>query len=222
MADTPVRSNASPGTTLVTLLCDVVAPVGGYYLLRAFGVDELWALLLSGLPPAARVVFSLVKHRKVDGMGLFVLFIVGLSVLTAVISGDPRTLLIRSGWVSLLGSVWMFTSLVVGHRPTTYQATIALLPNRAEALEHFWETRPRFRQMWRRLTVIWGFGTLVGGLLNVLMAYTLPIDSVPALDTTLQVASIVILQVITQLMQRREGTMRETFAGGNHVGAAST
>jgi hypothetical protein len=65
--------------------------------------------------------------------------------------------------------------------------------------------------MWRRLTVIWGFGTLAGCLLNILMAYTLPIDSVPALDTALQVASFVLLQVITQVMLRREGTFGEIW-----------
>lgn len=212
MTQNPGTSSTPRGATLVTLLCDVAAPVGGYYLLRAFGVDELWALILSGLPPAVRVVFSLVKHRKLDGMGLFVLFIVALSVGTALISGDPRTLLIRGGWVSLLIAIWMFASLVVGRRPTTYQTTIALVPNRADTLEHFWATRPGFRRMWRRLTVLWGFGTLAGCLLNILMAYTLPVDSVPALDTTLQVASFVVLQVITQLMMRREGTMGEVWA----------
>ena len=48
------------------LLIDIGAPVGGYYLLRAFGVVPVWALLLSGLPPALRVLYTAVTRRRVD------------------------------------------------------------------------------------------------------------------------------------------------------------
>jgi hypothetical protein len=215
--DRGMTENAAPakpssgGGLAVTLLCDVVSPVAGYYVLRALGVSETWSLILSGLPPAAKVLVTLLRRRKIDGMGVFVLFIVGLSLVTAVLSGDPRTLLVRGGWVSLLIAAWMFGSLVFTRRPTTYQATIALLPGRADALEHFWETRPSFRRVWRVLAVVWGCGTLVGCALNILMAYTLPVDSVPALDTGLQIGSFVVLQVITQILLHREGTMREVW-----------
>ena len=52
------------GKSLVALLVDIAAPLGGYYLLRAFDVPPIWALTLSGLPPALRVLYLAVRHRR--------------------------------------------------------------------------------------------------------------------------------------------------------------
>jgi hypothetical protein len=44
------------------------------------------------------------------------------------------------------------------------------------------------------------------------MAYTLPVDAVPGLDTGLWIAMFVALQVITQIALHRVGAMRMVFA----------
>jgi intracellular septation protein A len=201
-------------TTLVSLGCDIVLPVAGYYALRGLGVSEVWSLILSGLPPSARVLFSLIRHRKLDGMAVFVLLVLVLNLGTAAISGDARTLLIRSGWVSLPLASWMLGSLFVGRRPMTFQAALSLIPNKADQLESLYQAKPGFRRLWRRLAVIWGVAILAGCVANIVMAYTLPVDSVPALDTLLQVGSFVLLQVATQILLHREGTMRTLWSPG--------
>jgi len=211
VAEAPKNSVRS---TLVSLGCDIVLPVAGYYALRALGVSEVWSLILSGLPPSARVVFSLVRHRKLDGPATFVLLVLVLNLGTAAISGDARTLLIRSGWVSLPLASWMLGSLFLGRRPMTFQAAVALLPGRAGQLESLYDEKPGFRRVWRRLAVIWGVAILAGCVANIVMAYTLPVDSVPALDTLLQVGSFVLLQIATQILLHREGTMRTLWSRG--------
>lgn len=200
------------GKSVWALLFDIGAPVGGYYLLRAFDVAPLWALTLSGLPPALRVLYLALRHRRLDGMGLFVLFIVGIGLVTSLMTGDARLMLIRGAWFSVLIGVWMLASLRLGRRPTTYQATLALLPGRTAVLEARWADTPSFRRVWRVLTVVWGVGGLVHSGLSVAMAYTLPVDSVPGLDTVLSIASFVALQVVTQVMLAREGTMNRLWA----------
>ena len=40
----------------------------------------------------------------------------------------------------------------------------------------------------------------------------LPVDSVPGLDTVLSIASFVVLQVVTQVLLAREGTMNRMWA----------
>jgi hypothetical protein len=199
------------GDMLVTLLCDLVGPVGGYYLLRAFAVAPVWALTLSGLPPALRVLYLAARHRRVDGMGVFVLAIVAIGFLTSVLTGDARLQLVRGAWFSVLIGVWMLASLWIGRRPTTYQATLALLPGRAGALEARWADTPSFRRVWWVLTVVWGAGGLLHSGLSIAMAYTLPVDVVPGLDTALSIGSFVVLQVVTQLLLAREGTMRRLW-----------
>ena len=99
------------GDMLGTLLFDLAAAVGGYYLLRAFGVAPVWALTLSGLPPALRVLYPAARHRRVDGMGVFVLLIVAVSLATTLLTGDARLQLVRGAWFSVLIGVWMLASL---------------------------------------------------------------------------------------------------------------
>ncbi|WP_410667320.1 VC0807 family protein [Amycolatopsis sp. cmx-4-68] len=199
---------------LVTLLCDIAAPVGGYYLLRAFDVAPIWALTFGGLPPALRVLYLAARHRRVDGMGVFVLLIVATGLATTLLTGDARLQLVRGAWFSVLAGLWMLASLRWGRRPTTYQATLALVPGRASALEARWADTPSFRRVWQVLTVVWGIGGLLHSGVSIVMAYTLPVDVVPGLDTVLSIVSFVVLQVVTQVLLAREGTMRRLWARG--------
>src|SRR6266576_1107249 len=102
------------------LLCDIVEHVAGYYLLRAFGVVPIWALALRGLPPAVRVGYTAVRLRRLDGMGAFVLAIVGVGLATSLFTGDARLMLVRGAWFSVLIGVWMLASLVLSRQPVTY------------------------------------------------------------------------------------------------------
>lgn len=51
--------------------------------------------------------------------------------------------------------------------------------------------------MWSVATAMWGIGLILDAAARVLMAFTLPPDSVPGLGTVLYVATVVILNVVT-------------------------
>ncbi|QRP45846.1 VC0807 family protein [Amycolatopsis sp. FDAARGOS 1241] len=189
--------------SVFALLVDVGAPVGGYYLLRAAGLVPVWALLLSGLPPALRVLYRAVRRRRVDGMGLFVLAIVAVSVLTALFTGDARLLLVRNAWFSTLAGFWLPASLLFGRRPVTYEAARALLPGKGAQLDEAWAERPAFRRVWH----VWGVGGLAHSGVSIGIAYPLPVDDVSALDTVVSIGFFVLLQVVTQVLLVREGTI---------------
>lgn len=203
----------------LTVLFDVLLPAGSYYALRAAGLSELVALLLSGTAPALHTAHTMIRHRRVDMIGLFVVALLLLGAAGSLISGSPRLALARNGWFTALAAAWMLCTLAT-RRPFTYRALEALLPGRAAHLDRLWRTEPRFRGVWRGLTWLWGVGLLVDAALRVLMAYTLPVDSVPALDGALYVATYVLLQVITHVALHRTGTLRMVFAEGPAAGAA--
>ncbi|MDX6369127.1 MAG: hypothetical protein QOG93_629 [Gaiellaceae bacterium] len=50
------------------------------------------------------------------------------------------------------------------------------------------------------------------------MAYTLPIDAVPGLDTALWLGMFIVLQIITQIALHRTGAMRMVFATSRNDG----
>ncbi|MDX6679879.1 MAG: hypothetical protein QOE31_3931 [Solirubrobacteraceae bacterium] len=207
-------SSARPRNTLrgaATLVVDLLLPVALFYALRAAGVSQVAALLLAGTPPAVRVSVVFARTRRLDAIGALVLASVVVGVLSSVVQGDARTLLVRNALLGVPFALWMFASLRA-RRPLAYEVSKALLPTKEQAFERVWAAEPGFRRVWRRLTVLWGCGTLLHSAASVVMAYTLSVDAVPGLETALWVGMFVVLQVITQIALHRTRAMRMVFS----------
>ncbi|MGW3276252.1 VC0807 family protein, partial [Streptomyces kronopolitis] len=57
---------------------------------------------------------------------------------------------------------------------------------------------------------------------RVIMAYTLPVDTVPALDGVLYFVTYLVLQVITHIVLHKSGVFRQLFPGRGRRPARST
>ena len=77
-----------------------------------------------------------------------------------------------------------------------------------EGWDSVWERFPLFRHVWRVLTVVWGIGLLADAAIRVIVAYTLPVDLVPAANGIQYAVVYVVLQVISRVHLRRSGLMR--------------
>jgi len=184
---TPATRARSRTSLLIAMLVDFALPVLVFYGLRAAGVDQWWALLLSGVVPAGTVVARFVRTRTVDFVALFVLSVVALSLGVSAMSGDPRTMLIRDAWGGLLGGligVWLLASVVVG-RPALMVMFRAFViakvgPEGARAWASRWETDRGFRRGLRLLTFVWGCATILNVVVTLVAAYVLPLDLAPA------------------------------------------
>ena len=71
--------------------------------------------------------------------------------------------------------------------------------------EQLWERLPGFRRIWRVATVLWGLALLGDAALRVLMAYNLPVDTVPALSTPMYTATSIVLLLVTNTYYRFTG-----------------
>ncbi|OEV03725.1 hypothetical protein AN216_10590 [Streptomyces oceani] len=206
----PAAQNAGRGEFAMTLLCDLVLPLGLFYVFRAAGLSQLVALLLSATPPALHTLYTMVRHRRVETIGVFVLGIVILSSAVSVISGDPRAVLVRGAVLTGLIALWILSTVLLA-RPFVFRALEALLPGKRQVLDQLWREDPDFRSVWQRITVLWGLGLLADAVIRVIMAYTLPVDSVPAIEGVLYIVTWIALQVVTQLWLSRTGTLRKIF-----------
>src|SRR5690606_28382061 len=94
-------------------------------------------------------------------------------------------------------------------RPLAYQFTRPLLEGRlgmqGPPWEVLWEREPRFRRIWRVSSVMWAVATLADAVLRVVMAYTLPVNSVPALQMGLFIVTGLLMQVVTNVYYMRAG-----------------
>ncbi|WP_410629573.1 VC0807 family protein [Amycolatopsis sp. cmx-4-83] len=177
---------------LTMLLRDVALPMALYYVLRFFGVDALWALLVGAVPPVLRTGYVLARHRRIDPVSAFVLTVLLINCAVAVFSGDARLLLVRSAWITLPLGVALLGSLLVGRRPLLFRVACTFRPERAGELEQLWGRSSAFRQRWRSATLWWGAGCVLLACAVVVMAFTLPVDVVPFLETALTVVAVVL------------------------------
>ncbi|WP_063785010.1 VC0807 family protein [Streptomyces sp. TP-A0356] len=212
----PDASSAGWGF-VVTIVADMIIPTALYYIMRGTGLSEIASLLLSGAAPTAHTLYSAVRHRRLDAIGVFVIALLIGGTAASLITASPRIILARSGLVTACAGIWLLVTLATA-QPFTYRALKSLLPGRTARLDHLWETDGGFRRVWRSLTTLWGLGLMVDALARVFMAYSLPVDAVPALDSALYAGTWLVLQIITQITLYRTGTLAKVFP---HRGTAA-
>lgn len=197
-----------------TLTADVAAPLAVFYLLHALGVADVPALLASAVPPLLHAVYAATRERRADPIALLVLAATLLSLLVSLLgSGGPRELLARGAWLTAPFGLWTLAS-AWARRPLCFVVSRSLLASRGEVMDRLWDTDPRFRRAWRAITVVWGLAALLDSAARIVMAATLPVALVPALDTALTVATIVALQPLTWFFLARSGCWQLLFGRG--------
>ena len=188
-AGTPARCRRHP---LVGLLgAGLVLPFALYYGLRLAGAEPWVALVLGGLAPLLRVLGAAARTRRLDRLGAFTLSVLALNTAVGLITADARLLMALGGWLTALLGAWLLTSLA-GGRSALFDATVALMPAEGAARwRHDWEQDPVFRRIFRVMTAGWGAAFLIATGARAVMAYTLPVDAVPAAAAALLLVLLV-------------------------------
>lgn len=182
---------------------NLVAPAAVFYGLRALGVDQWWALLLGVLPPSIRALYTVIKQRRIDTLAVFTLSILVLSVGMSFVSGSPRFLLAKDGWMTAAAGTWMLITLA--RVPFIFQVTRTFLTGEAgERAEIKWRDSPTYRHVLQRITAMWGVALVIDAGVRVVLAYTLPVDQVPLISGLQYAGLYVTLEVITRVYARRK------------------
>jgi hypothetical protein len=190
---------------------DVGAPIGMYYLLHGLGMSVFLALLIAAVLPGITSVYQVIRSGRLDGLGLFMVSITVASALAALVSGSPRFLLAKDGLVTAFGGAWLLAT-ARAQQPVTFSFARALLEGRVgphgESWDLLWARLPGFRRLWRVAAVIWGATVIADAVLRFVMAYTMPVNLVPALNGAQWGVLFVALQVVTNVYYHRAGLYR--------------
>ncbi|MEU9992967.1 VC0807 family protein [Streptomyces sp. NPDC048045] len=200
IVDKHMRS--SNGPLLQSLGLNVVAPLAVFYGLRAAGVGLWWAVLASAVPPLVEGVLTVVRERRVGMLGVLVLSLVILGAALSAVTGSARFMFAKDGWMTgVVGLVFLGS---LRGQPIIYRilSSVARGDRRAQ-VERSWEASPTFRHVMRLLTVVWGVGLLLDSVVRVVLAYTLPIDSVMLWTSLQYVALFVSLEIFSRRYGRK-------------------
>ncbi|MEC3918344.1 VC0807 family protein [Nocardia sp. CDC160] len=171
------------------LLLELILPLGAYYGLRAAGVNPWAALVAPALLTLGFLAYDGLRHRRVDGVALFTLLMIVVGTAVSVVTGDPRTLLVRDSWLFGAIGVWILATLFTQRPMMRSVARTIVTVKIGEAGYREWDARwdndSRFRHNLRVLSAVWGAGFALDAVIRIVVAYSLPLDAIP-LVTTLQ------------------------------------
>jgi hypothetical protein len=187
---------------------DLLAPTVLVYLLLPLGWSLYAALLASAALSTASGIVSFWRGTGSQSIAPFMLVMTLVGFGVALVSGSDRFLLARESLLTALTGLWFLHS-VWQPRPLTYRFTKLLLEGRWGDRSLDWETvwmaDGRFRRIWRTTSVIWAVVLLADAGFRVVIAYAAPIAAVPALQTTLLLATTLAMQVVTGAYYARTG-----------------
>ncbi|MEU7558535.1 VC0807 family protein [Streptomyces eurythermus] len=199
----PPRPPGALRGPLLSLAVDILLPLLVYYGARALGADQGPALLLGGAPPALRLLAGAVRHRRVDGVDLFLTVLLVAAALVSLVGGGPRVLLFKNAALSLAVAAWALGTAFT-RRPLAFQ--LGQRMHRGESVRArsgLWRNSAPFRRGQRALTLLWGAEQFLDGGVGALAAATLPPDTVPLLDRAVSLALLTLAAGITAGYARR-------------------
>ncbi|KAF9281484.1 hypothetical protein BGZ68_006619 [Mortierella alpina] len=174
----------------ISMFFDVVLPIILYYSLRSH-MSALAALLISSAPPAINCTTKFVVYRKVDPIGLLIIFGFVLSAILSVIDGNPRLLLLRDSLVTCASGLIFLASLIpvkIGTfqvKPLTYGVSAQMMTASPsiqyyvegnlvqQSLSEFcWQWSHRYRRGMRIMTAVWGIALLLEFTIRLVFYYS--------------------------------------------------
>ena len=184
---------------LQTILVDVAPPLIAYYGLRAAGISEYIALLTATVLSGLRVLYGIVKARRLDPFAAYLLLTFGLSLAVSLSTTDPKLVLVGNTVVNGLGGLIFLGSCVIGTPLTEVVSDrFKTVGDRPDAADD-----GRRRRVHVRLSAMWGVGLLCEVAIRLIVIDTFSVDTANGVNSVITVAVIGLLVMATVVTSRR-------------------
>jgi hypothetical protein len=194
------------------LVISGVLPWVCVYLLGRAGMSLVTALWLSTLIPVVDGAITFARKRRLSIIGIINLAFLLASIALAFLSGDYHILLLKGALLTGVFSLLCLGSLLAP-KPLMFfvgrQVSTGDDPVRVAEWNARWEL-PRFRNIMRLITAVWGIGYLIEVAARISITYTLPELTVLALNPVITYGILGLLMAWTILYA---GAMRRKYAG---------
>jgi hypothetical protein len=136
---------------------DVAGPLATYSLLRSAGFSTVTALVLSGVFPAVGVLIAVIRHRRVDAVGVLVLAGIAVGTILGLVSHNPKLVLDEGSVPTAVFALVCLGSLATP-KPLIYRLALEFIgPDSRQGREFtdLWQY-DQFRHLFRVMTIVWG------------------------------------------------------------------
>lgn len=170
------RGNSGVRSMVTGLAWDVGLPVATYYVLHLLGVDDLVALLAATAVAGARITWDLVRRRTLNQFATVMLLVYGIGLVLALVTGDPRMILLRASLVTASVAAVFLVTAAIGRRPLTLAAMQSFVPAKADEMAEQYRTDPDVRHGFRMTSTVWGVGLLAEAIARIPVVLLLPVE----------------------------------------------
>jgi intracellular septation protein A len=194
------RQPAAPAiplrATLGGVLFDIAPPLIAYYGLRAAGVSMYVALLTGTLIAGVKVVYDVVKARRLDPFAGYLVLTFGLSLAVALVTTDARLILAGNTLVNGLGGLIFLVSCVVG-TPLTQVIAERANPDGSQN-----------RRIHVQLSAMWGAGLLIEVAVRLVVIFSTSVDLANGATSAISLSAtgLLILATIAWVRRARPAT----------------
>ncbi|MFB7662807.1 VC0807 family protein [Kitasatospora sp. NPDC056138] len=202
------RSGVSALGWVLTIVCNIVAPILTYNQLTGHGCNDFTALLVSAGWPVLDLLINIAWKRRLDEFAVISLIFVALTMaVTLVGPHSARLLLVKDSLVTGLFGVLCLITLAAPRPLMFYFGRKFATDGSAEALERWnglW-VHESFRTVQRNLTLVWGVAYLAEAALRVGLSYALSTGGMVTLNSVLSygVTAVLIGWTITYAKRAR-------------------
>ncbi len=194
---------------ILKLLVNGLIPWLVYVVLSPY-IGSLMALSVVTIIPLVDNLLYLVRYRTLDAFNVLMLVGFVLSLVMVLLGGSEKLLLMRESLVTVLVGLAFLGSLLL-ERPLIFHMTSRF--SKGVDPEHNWQYR-YFRQVMRRLTLLWGVALVAEAGLKMLLISVLSTSQMLAISSPLFYAVIGLTVVVTIWYKRRAGAYMKQIKQG--------
>jgi hypothetical protein len=140
---------------------DVIGPLVVYYWLRSAGQSAVVALVVSGTVPALGIALGVIRHRRLDAIGVLVLFGITVGVVVGLVTRNAHLVLLDGTVPTAVFGLVCLSSLW-WDRPLMYRFALESMGADTPKGRDFadrWQYAS-FRHVFRVMTTVWGVAFL--------------------------------------------------------------
>jgi hypothetical protein len=155
------------------VIFDIAGPLVAYQMLRSAGLSSVSALVLSGVLPGVAVLGGLIRHRRLDAVGVLVLAGIAVGSVLGLLTGNPRLVLVEGSVPTAVFGLLCLASLR-SRRPLIFRFALEFMgpaTPRGRSFDGLWQYYG-FRRTFRLFTVVWGVTYLAEAAARIIVVET--------------------------------------------------
>ena len=168
-----IRDRSRLWSAAKLVVFDVAGPLVAYAMLRSAGLSSVSALVLSGVLPGVAVLGGLIRHRRLDAIGVLVLAGIAVGTVLGLVSGNARLVLVEGSVPTAVFGLLCLASLR-SRRPLIFRFALEFMgPDtpRGRDFDGLWRY-PGFRHVFWLFTLVWGVAYLAEAAARIVIVET--------------------------------------------------